>query len=380
MHSVAKRDYYEVLGVEKSASEVEIKRAYRKLAKKYHPDLNKDDAKAAEEKFKEISEAYEILADEQKRRAYDQFGFSGVESQFGRGGFTWSDFTHFGDIEDIFGRDIFRDLFGEGIFGGLFGGQRMRRGPQRGSHLRVDVEIDLEHVMNGVRRNLTVPHSVRCKACSGTGAKDGNTSTCSGCRGSGQTRDVSRQGFSQFIRIATCPTCGGSGSTFDEPCAECKGRGSAQKTSSIDINIPKGAYTGLRLKVAGEGEAGDPGARAGDLYIYVHVKPHDIFERDGDNIWMQLPVTISQASLGTRVEVPTLTGKAELKIPSGTQTHTTFRLKGKGLPRINGFGRGDELVRVVVAVPGKLTSEQRKLLEDFDRLAGNYTSPTRSKK
>ncbi|MEE9489942.1 MAG: DnaJ C-terminal domain-containing protein, partial [Thermoplasmata archaeon] len=185
--------------------------------------------------------------------------------------------------------------------------------------------------------------------------------------------NVSRQGFSQFIRITTCPMCRGSGSTFDEPCEKCGGRGSVRKTSSIEVNIPKGAYTGLRLRILEEGEAGDPGAPPGDLYVIVHVRPHEIFERDGDNLWMQVPITISQAALGTRIQVPTINGKAELKIPSGTQTHTTFRLKGKGLPRINGFGRGDEMIQVVVAVPGKLTSEQRKLLEDFQRLTGDYT-------
>ncbi len=372
MPTVAKRDYYEVLGVDKTSSEREIKKAYRRLAKKHHPDLNKDDPKVAEEKFKEISEAYEVLADEEKRRGYDQFGFSGVESQFGRGGFTWSDFTHHRDIEDIFGRDLFRDLFGEGIFDGLFGGRRARRGPRRGHDLRMDVEVDLKDVVSGVGMNLKVPHSTRCKECSGTGAEGGKTATCPQCSGAGQIRNVSRQGFSQFIRIATCPVCRGSGSTFDKPCEKCGGRGSVRKTSSIDVSIPKGAYTGLRLKISSEGEAGDPGAPPGDLYVIVHVRPHGIFERDGDNLWMQVPITISQAALGARIQVPTINGKAELKIPSGTQTHTTFRLKGKGLPRINGFGRGDEMIQVVVAVPGKLTSEQRKLLEDFQRLTGDY--------
>ena len=373
MPTVAKQDYYAVLGVDKTASEREIKTAYRKLAKKHHPDLNKDDTKAAEEKFKEISEAYEVLADEDKRRAYDQFGFSGVESQFGRGGFTWSDFTHQRDIEDVFGRDLFRDLFGEDVFAGLFGGRRGRRGPRRGHSLRMDVEVDLKDVVSGVRMNLKVPHSTRCKECNGTGAEGGKTDTCAQCSGAGQIRDISRQGFSQFIRITTCPSCRGSGSTFDKPCEKCGGRGSVRKTSSIEVNIPKGAYTGLRLKIREEGEAGDPGAPPGDLYVIVHVRQHEIFERDGDNLWMQVPITISQAALGAKIQVPTINGKAELKIPSGTQTHTTFRLKGKGLPRINGFGRGDEMIQVVVAVPGKLTSEQRRLLEDFQRLVGDYT-------
>ncbi|MFQ6127398.1 MAG: molecular chaperone DnaJ [Thermoplasmata archaeon] len=370
---MAKRDYYEVLGVDRSAPKEEIKRAYRRLAKKYHPDMNKDNPKAAEEKFKEISEAYEVLADEQKRLAYDQFGFAGVESQFTRGGFSWSDFTHFNDIEDIFGRDLFRDFFGEGIFDSFFGGRRVRRGPRRGRDLRIDVEIDLEDVLSGVTKNLRVPHTTKCGECKGTGAESGKTRTCSLCNGSGQIQNVSRQGFSQFIRITTCQRCNGSGSVFERKCKECGGSGLAHKTSSIDINIPKGAYTGLRLKVPGEGEAGDHGAAPGNLYVVVHLKPHEIFEREGDDLWVQVPITFSQAALGAKIRVPTLNGKAELKIPSGTQTHTTFRLRGKGLPRIDGYGRGDQLVQVVVAVPGKLTSEQRKLLEAFQKLAGDYT-------
>ncbi|MFQ5883946.1 MAG: molecular chaperone DnaJ [Thermoplasmata archaeon] len=374
MQTVARRDYYDVLGVDRSASKKEIKRAYRKLAKKYHPDMNKDNSKVAEERFKEISEAYEVLADEQKRLAYDQFGFAGVESQFTRGGFTWSDFTHFGDVEDIFGRDFFRDFLGQSIFDSFFGGRRARRGPLKGRDLRIDVEIDLEDVMNGATRNLRVPHTVKCNECKGTGAEGGKTESCSLCNGSGQIQNVSRQGFSQFVRITTCPRCSGSGSIYEKKCRECGGSGSVQKTSSINIKIPKGAYTGLRLKVPGEGEAGDSGAAPGDLYVVVNSKPHEIFEREGDDLWIRVPITFSQATLGATIEVPTLNGKAELKIPSGTQTHTTFRLRGKGLPRINGCGRGDQLVQVVVAVPGKLTSEQRKLLEDFQKLTGDYTS------
>ncbi|MFQ6107703.1 MAG: molecular chaperone DnaJ [Thermoplasmata archaeon] len=370
---MAKRDYYDVLGVDRNASKSEVKRAYRKLAKKYHPDLNKDNPKVAEEKFKEISEAYEVLADDRKRQAYDQFGFAGVESQFGGGGFTWSDFTHFNDIEDIFGRDFFRDFFGESIFNGLFGRPEVRRGPRRGRDLRLDVEIELEDVLNGVTRNLRIPHSVRCSECGGTGAEDGKTHPCTLCNGSGQLQNVSRQGFSQFIRITTCPRCRGSGLAFDKKCRTCEGRGSVRKTSSIDITIPKGAYTGLRLKVRGEGEAGEPGAPLGDLYIVVHVRPHEVFERDGEDIWMQVPITFSQAALGATIKVPTLDGKAELRIPAGTQTHTTLRLKGRGLPRMNGHGRGNQLVQVIVTVPGKLTSQQRKLLEEFQKLTGDYT-------
>lgn len=367
-----KRDYYEVLGIEKGASKSDIKKAYRKLAKKHHPDLNKDDPKSAEERFKEISEAYEILADDEKKRAYDQFGFAGVEADFGKGGFSWSDFTHFGDIQDLFGRDLFKDFFGDSVFDSFFG--RRARGPRRGTDLRIDVEIELKDVLRGISRSLSVPHRVMCTECGGTGAEGGKTESCSVCNGSGQVQNVSRQGFSQFIRISTCPRCNGSGTIFDKECKACGGRGAVQKTSSIEVNIPKGAYSGLRLKVAGEGEAGMPGTPPGDLYIVVHVKPHEVFERDGEDLWIQVPITFSQAALGAKIRVPTLNGDAELKIPGGTQTHTTFRLKGKGLPRINGFGRGDQLVRVVVVIPGKLTSEQRKLLEEFQELTGDYTS------
>lgn len=380
MQTVAKRDYYEVLGVDRNASKSQIKRAYRRLAKKHHPDVNKDNPKAAEEKFKEISEAYEVLADDDKKRAYDQFGFAGVESQFGRGGFTWSDFTHFGDIEDLFGRDLFRDFFGESIFDNLFGGRRVRRGPRRGRDLRMDVEIELSEVVDGVTKSLKVPHRAACNECEGTGAEGGKTEACSLCNGSGQVQNVSRQGFSQFIRISTCPRCRGTGSVYDKECKKCKGRGSVLKTSSIEVNVPKGAYTGLRLKVPGEGEAGDPGTPPGDLYVVIHMNPHEIFDREGDDILMQAPITFSQAALGAKIQIPTVDGKAELKIPSGTQTHTVFRLKGKGLPHINGYGRGDQLVQVIVVVPGKLSSEQRRLLEEFEKLTGDYASSRESSK
>lgn len=364
---MAQRDYYEVLGVNKNASKDEIKRAYRRLAKKYHPDMNKDNPKEAEEKFKEISEAYEVLADEEKRRAYDSFGFAGVESHFGRGGFSWSDFTHFHDVEDIFGRDFFRDFFGESIFDSFF--RRRERGPQRGRDLRFDAEITLEEVARGGSKRIRIPHSIRCPDCNGTGAEGGKTVTCTRCGGTGELRDVSRQGFSQLIRITTCPSCGGTGQRYRKACKTCKGRGVVEKVSVVSIEIPKGAYEGLRLRLPGKGESGERRAPPGDLYIVLHVKPHEVFERDGNNLWVEVPVTFAQAALGDEIRVPSLDGNAKLRIPPGTQSHTAFRLAGRGLPDLNGLGKGDQFVRVVVVTPKNLTQEERKILEKLDEIS-----------
>jgi molecular chaperone DnaJ len=374
---MAKRDYYDVLGVEKGASESEIKKAYRKLAKKHHPDLNKEDPKAATEKFKEVSEAYEVLADKDKKARYDRYGHAGVESSFGTGGFTWSDFTHYRDIEDIFGRDIFRDFFGirsgGDLFGDLFGGRTRRRPTQRrGRDIRFDLEISLEDAAFGIKKRMKIPHLAQCESCNGTGAEGGKTTTCSTCNGSGQMQDVRREGFSQFVTITTCPKCRGRGQLSEKVCPECRGSGSIHKTSTMEIDVPKGAFDGLRLKVPGKGEAGDLGGPPGNLYIFVHIKPHEVFERIGPNIVLELPISFAQATLGDKVEVPTLEGKARLTIPPGTQTDTVFKIKRKGLPDIDGYVRGDELVRVVVVTPEKLSSEQRKLMKEFRDISGDY--------
>lgn len=374
---MAKRDYYEVLEIEKGASEKDVKKAYRKLAKKHHPDMNKENPKDSAEKFKEVSEAYEVLADKEKRARYDRYGHAGVESTFGTGGFTWSDFTHYRDIEDIFGRDIFRDLFGIRFGGDIFGdlfGSRARRGPsrRRGRDIRFDIDITLEDAAYGIKKRVKIPHLAQCESCNGTGAEGGMISTCTMCNGNGQVQDVRREGFSQFITITTCPKCRGRGQLAEKVCPECRGSGSTHKTSTLEIDVPKGAFDGLRLKIPGKGEAGDLGGPPGNLYIFVHVKPHEVFERRGADIILELPISFAQAALGDKVEVPTLDGRAKLTIPPGTQTNTIFKIRRKGLPDIDGYVRGDELVKVVVVTPEKLSSDQRRLMKEFAEADGNY--------
>jgi molecular chaperone DnaJ len=374
---MAKKDYYDVLGIEKKATQKQVKSAYRKLAKKHHPDMNKEDPKAAAEKFKEISEAYEVLADNDKRARYDRFGHAGVESTFGTGGFTWSDFTHFRDIEDIFGWDFLRDFFGMRFGGDLFRdffGEREYGRPavRRGRDIRYDLEITLEDVAHGAKKVLRVPHLAQCEACRGTGAEGGNTLTCPKCKGSGQLQDVRRDGFSQFITIRSCPGCRGTGQYAEKVCPTCRGSGSIHKTSTLELDVPKGAFDGLRLKIPSKGEAGERGGPPGDLYVFVQQKPHEIFERRGSDIILELPISFAQAALGDKVEVPTLDGKARLNIPPGTQTHTIFKIRRKGLPDIDGYVRGDELVRVIVVTPEKMSAEERRLLRKFAETGGDY--------
>lgn len=373
-----KRDYYEVLGVSRGASKEEIKRAYRSLAKRHHPDMNKDDPKAAEEKFKELSEAYEVLVDDDKRRLYDRYGHEGLKQQvWGGQDFDWSRFTHVTDLRDIFGQDFFADFFGRhagSLFEEFFGVPRgpRRRGPARGRDLRVDVEATLEELNAGTRKHLRIPRTEPCGSCDGTGAKGGRTETCTGCNGTGQVSQVRRQGFAQFVSIGTCPTCRGHGTLAHDPCPACRGTGGREVTSSVAVEIPAGAPDGLRLRVSGKGEAGESGAGPGDLYVVVRTREHDTFVRDGDDVLMALPITFAQASLGAEVEVPTLEGVARLKIPPGTQTHTTFRLRGKGLPHLERRGRGDQHVRVVVATPTRLSADARRLLQKLAEVEGDY--------
>lgn len=380
-----KRDYYDILGVSRNASKDDIKRAYRRMAKKYHPDLNKDNPKAAEEKFKEISEAYEVLIDDQKRSLYDQYGFEGLRQQvWGGQDFDWSRFTHFTDIEDIFGRDFFEDFFGgTSPFGGSLFDQffsRSRPGrPSRGPDLRVDVEVSLSDLVAGARRIVEVPHNESCSDCEGTGAQGGRLTTCPVCGGKGQVSNVRKQGFSQFITITTCPKCQGRGKWADRLCIKCGGNGVVQKTSMIEVEIPAGSPEGLRLRIPGKGEASERGGPPGDLYVVVHVKEDEIFRREDDDVVMGLPVTFSQAALGAEVEVPTLEGKARLKIAPGTQTNTILRLRGKGLPNMRGRTRGDQLVRVTVVTPRNLTAEERKLFEKLAELRGDYAARRSSK-
>src|SRR6266705_3020875 len=341
-------DYYEVLGVSREASKDDIKRAYRRLAKKYHPDLNKDDPKAAEEKFKQVSEAYEALIDDDKRRIYDQFGAEGLKQQvWGGQGFDWSRFTHASDVEDIFGR---------------------RRGPAAGLDTHVEVELTLEDVARGGRKEITVRYPMTCPACRGTGAEGERLVTCPTCAGRGQVSSAQRRGHSQFITITTCPKCNGRGQWPEAPCPRCHGDGRLEQDRTIAVDIPPGVPDGVRLRVPGRGLAGDAGAPPGDLYVVIRVAPHDRFVRDGDDVLIDLPISVSQAALGTEVEVPTLDGRSRLQVPAGIQSHTVLRLRGKGLPRFQGRGRGDELVRVVVVTPTRLTADERRLLEQLGRL------------
>ncbi|MBN1763129.1 MAG: molecular chaperone DnaJ [Methanomicrobia archaeon] len=383
-----KRDYYTVLGVEREASKDDIRRAYRRLAKKHHPDLNKDNPKEAEEKFKELSEAYEVLSDPQKRVNYDRLGHAGVD--FGPGGFTWSNFTRSSDIEDIFG-DLIRDLFG-GNFG--FGGSRATRAgagsspfdvffggggrgytraeerykPERGSDIRYDLGIELEEAAKGLEKEISITKNERCTSCSGTGASSGGLETCTACGGSGQVQRAQRQGFAQFISISACPSCDGRGQVITKPCGNCNGSGKVRVTKQITVKIPSGVDTGSRLRVAGEGGAGERGGPPGDLYVIMHVREHDFFKRAGADLFCEVPVRFAQAAFGDEIEISTIDGDgARIKIPAGTQSGTNFRLKNKGMPDLKGYGRGNLVVRVKVVTPTKLSKKQKELLSEFDK-------------
>jgi molecular chaperone DnaJ len=372
-----KRDYYEVLGVPKDASADDIKRAYRTLAKKYHPDLNKDNQKEAETKFKEVSEAYEMLADDNKRKLYDQYGHQAVDETFGRQGFTWENFTHYNDLEDIFGGF---DFFGGGDPFGAFGRRRRNpNGPAPGDDLRYDLEITLEQAAQGLEREIDVPHSAACGECGGTGAEKGSSpKKCPRCGGAGQVQNVRTQGYSQFITISACSLCGGRGTTIDRPCRQCRGTGVVSKEERIQITIPPGTDTGLRLRVGGKGEAGKRGGPQGDLYVVLHVRPHPQFQRDGSDLYTEAELSFALAALGGEIEVPTiLEGKARLTIPPATQTHTIFRLQGKGMPRFGRSGRGDEFVRVRVVTPKALSEHQRELLREYARESGETVEEKR---
>ena len=340
---MTKRDYYEVLIISKSADEGEIKKAYRKLAMKYHPDRNPGDTEA-EEKFKEISEAYEVLTDPAKRQVYDQYGHEGLQ----RGGGA-SDFG--GGFSDIFG-DVFSDIFG----GGGRGGQR------RGSDLRYIMELTLEEAVFGLERSIKIPKLETCEVCEGSGAAAGSKpKDCPTCRGMGQVRI--QQGF--FTLQQTCPQCRGSGKIVADPCAPCRGAGRVRSEKTLSVTIPPGVDTGDRIRLSGEGEAGASGAPAGDLYVQINVKPHEIFERDGTDLYCSVPISVVTAALGGELEVPTLTGNATVKVPEATQSGKTFRLRGKGVPNVRGSGIGDLMISVVVETPVKLDKRQREILREF---------------
>ncbi len=357
MASGNKRDYYEVLGVDRSADEAALKSAFRKLAMQYHPDRNPGDH-TAEEKFKEVSEAYEVLSDADRRARYDRFGHQGVE------GFGGSGFGGGVNINDIFGE----------IFGDIFGGGRGRgRGPQRnrGSDLRYNLEISFEEAAFGAEVQVKIPRPRRCDACDGTGSKTKQTRTCPTCGGAGEVRFT--QGF--FAVSRACTQCGGSGQVVSDPCKTCKGAGRVEGESSLTVNIPPGVDNGTRVRLAGEGETGEHGGPAGDLYVVVHVREHPLFVREEYEVLCEVPISFAQAALGAQIDVPTLDGKVKLKIPAGTQTGKVFRLKGKGVPHLHGGGRGDQHVRVSIETPTDLSAKQRELLEQFAAASTELTHP-----
>ena len=350
---VGKRDYYEVLGVDRQATEQQIKSAYRKLALKHHPDRNPGDA-AAEEQFKEAAEAYAILADAEKRGLYDRFGHAGVSGAGAGAGF---DPTIFADFSDIFGG--LGDVFG---FGDIFGGRRRRGGPQRGSDLRYDLEITFDESATGTDTTIQIPREETCETCTGSGASPGTSpETCSQCRGSGQLRY--QQGFLTVAR--PCPNCRGTGKTIAKPCQSCRGAGRISRERKITVKIPAGIATGQRLRLYGEGEHGSAGGPPGDLYVVVHVQEHSFFHREGDDLYCEMPITFPTIALGGSVKVPTLNGQEDLSIPAGTQTGARFKIRGKGMPSVSGRGRGDLHVIARVTVPKKLTKEQKHLLEEL---------------
>ena len=357
------RDYYEVLGLERGADEAAIKSSYRKLALKYHPDRNPNNDEA-ESKFKEASEAYEVLSDEGKRAKYDRFGHAGVQGNFGQGGFEWSDFSHATDFQDIFG-----DVLG-GMFGG--GGRRRARGPSgppKGRDLRIALELSLEEVALGVEKKINLTRQQRCKVCDGAGAAPGaDTQTCGTCNGMGQVQQVSRSFFGQSVTVTACPTCSGEGKTISDPCRECSGEGRVRETASITVRIPAGVSTGNYIPLRGQGDVGPRGGPAGDCLVFIEETEHDQFTRQGNDILLRLPITISQAALGDDVEVPTLHGAVKMKVPEGTQSGRVLRLRGKGVPDVDGRGHGDQLVEMMVWTPTSLSSEERALFEQLDEI------------
>ena len=363
-----KRDYYEVLGVSKGASDDEIKKAYRKLAKKYHPDMNPGD-KEAEAKFKEVNEAYSILSDSDKRARYDQFGHAGVDPNYGAGG-PGGGFGGF-DMGDIDLGDIFGSFFGGG-FGGFGGSSSARRnGPQKGESLRASLTISFEEAAFGCEKEINLTRTEQCEACHGSGAEPGTTAeTCPDCRGTGVVRVQQRTGGFAFSSTAPCTRCRGTGKIIHTPCKACGGNGNVKKTKRVTVSIPAGIDEGQAVSLRGQGNAGKNGGPAGDLIVGIHIRPHPQFQRDGTTVLYEQPVTFYQAVMGAELEIPTIDGKVKYNLPAGTQTGTTFRLRGKGIPELRGRGRGDQYVTIRIQVPTSLNSEQKEALRAFAEAMG----------
>ena len=352
---MSKRDYYEVLGVSKGAAKDEIKKAYRKLSKKYHPDINKE--AGADEKFKEVKEAYEVLSDDQKRAHYDQFGHTDPNQGFGGGDFGGG----FGGFEDIFNT----------FFGGGGGRRRDPNAPRQGADLQYTMTLSFEEAVFGKETTIEIPREETCETCDGSGAKPGTkVETCGHCHGSGQLNVEQNTPFGRIVNRRVCHYCNGTGKEIKEKCRTCGGAGTVKKRKKINVKVPAGVDDGQQLRVAGKGEPGINGGPAGDLYIVFQISSHEFFERDGDDIYCEMPITFVQAALGDEIEVPTVHGKVKLKVPAGTQTGTRFRLKGKGVPNVRGYGTGDQHVIMKVVTPTKLTEKQKQILRDFAEESG----------
>jgi len=364
-----KRDFYDVLGVGRGVSAAEIKKSYRRLARQHHPDINREPD--AEERFKEINEAYEVLSDEQKRAAYDRFGHAGVQgSAAGAGGF--------GDLGDIF----------EEFFGGMSGTRRTRttrgrraRGPIRGGDLRIDLSLTFEQAVFGAEREVRVPRTSTCSQCQGSGAEPGTTPVvCTQCRGSGEVRRVEQSFLGSFVNIGTCPQCGGSGETITTPCSACHGRKRVQSTRTLRVKVPPGVDNGTQIRLANEGDMGMRGGPPGNLYVFIHVKEHAFFQRRGDDIILELVINVAQAALGDEISIPTINGEEKLRIEAGTQSGHVIRLRGRGAPRLRRAGRGQQIVVVQVAVPQKLSAEQKSLFKQLGRTLGKAIIPETKEK
>ena len=346
-----KRDYYDVLGVDRDADDATIKKAFRSMAMQFHPDRNPDPS--AVERMKELNEAYAVLCDAQKRARYDKYGHAGLDGM---------------SQEDIFGGIDFGSIFGDfggSIFEQFFGGQRASRGPRRGADLKLEVEITLEEAASGVKKEIQLSKMMACPSCRGAGAESGGVTRCEACGGAGQTVHERRMGFSVFRQVGACSACGGRGKVIKDKCRQCRGKGSTEQTKKVTLDIPKGIDTGQGLRVSGEGGQGEPGAGAGDLYISISVKKHDLFERRGDDLVLVKEISFVQAALGDKIAVPSLNGDLKLEIPEGTQTGTVFRFNGKGMPRVDSFGRGDLYVSVKVVTPTKLGSKAKDLMKQL---------------
>jgi molecular chaperone DnaJ len=373
---MAKRDYYEILGVTKVSSTEEIKKAYRKVAMQFHPDRNPGD-KAAEEKFKEAAEAYEVLSDTDKKAQYDRYGHAGVSSN-GRGGFSGGGMN----MDDIFSQ--FGDIFGDDLFGGFFG-QRGRGGQRsrgiRGSNLRIKLKLTYEEIAKGVTKNIKVKKHVVCTTCNGSGAKDkGSVQTCGSCGGSGQVRRVQNTFLGQMQTVTTCPTCGGEGTTITAKCTNCKGEGRVFGEETVSIEIPPGVQEGMQLNINARGNAGERGGSAGDLIILIEEEPHKDLHREGLNVAYDLYISFTDAVFGTQAEVPTIDGRAKIKIPAGTQSGKVFRLKGKGFPAVNSYEKGDQLIHVNVWTPQHTSAEEKTMLEKLSNSANFKPHPDKNEK